>query len=240
MRRKINERKIVVLTGAGVSAESEIPTFRDANGLWKRFPVRELATPAGWKENPRRVLEFYNERRKEICQAQPNKAHLAISELERQYEVIVITQNIDDLHERAGSEKVIHVHGEILKARSSLDENLIYPIGNNPIRMGDLCEKGSQLRPHVVWFEEQVLDYQEAESHIKEAGRVLVVGTHLSVYPMAGLLKQAPYRAEKVIVTLAVERKPKGYRLLRANAGHMVPYVANCWLAERKVELHPH
>lgn len=150
MSRKINERKIVVLTGAGVSAESGIPTFRDANGLWKRFPVKELATPGGWKENPQRVLEFYNERRKQMCEAQPNKAHLAIFDLERQYEVIVITQNIDDLHERAGSQNVIHVHGEILKARSSLDEDLVYHIGNKLIRMGDLCEKGSQLRPHVV------------------------------------------------------------------------------------------
>lgn len=149
MAKMLNKNKVVVLTGAGVSAESGIQTFRDANGLWNEYSIEDVATPKAWERNSESVLGFYNERRKEVSEVMPNSAHEAIVALEKKYEVVVITQNIDDLHERAGSSNVIHVHGVITKARSSFDDTLIYDIGYKPISIGDLCELKSQLRPHI-------------------------------------------------------------------------------------------
>lgn len=234
MPKPINENKIVVLTGAGVSAESGLQTFRDSNGLWNNHSLDDVATPDGWNRNPDLVLDFYNNRRKEAEEAQPNKAHLAISELEKKFEVIVITQNIDDLHERAGSSNIIHVHGEIVKARSTIDENLIYNIGGKKILLGDKCEKGSQLRPHIVWFKEKIENYEISLEHIKTAAKVLTIGTSLTVFPAAGFVKKSRHNAEKIIVSLDLDKKPYGFKWIRGTAVKVVPHIVNCWLDGRK------
>ncbi|MCS6790453.1 MAG: NAD-dependent deacylase [Bacteroidia bacterium] len=187
---------VVVLTGAGISAESGLSTFRDSGGLWEKYSIYEVATPDAWQRNPQLVLDFYNERRTQLAQAQPNPGHLLLKELERHYKVIVITQNVDDLHERAGSSYILHLHGELTKARSTADSSLIYEIGYGPIRLGDKCEKGSQLRPHVVWFGEEVPAYAVAERWARKADIFIVVGSSLQVYPAAGLVDEA-YRAKR-------------------------------------------
>lgn len=197
MKKPINPAKIVVISGAGISAPSGLGTFRSVDGLWARHRIEDVATPEGWAANPQLVLEFYNERRLAAADALPNAAHIAIASLEKYFEVVVITQNVDDLHERAGSTAVIHLHGEHSKARSSLDENLVYEIGRAKIRIGDLCAHGSQLRPHIVWFGEEVPRYKEARNHVLDAGHVLVVGTSLEVFPAAGLVKYARCHAKK-------------------------------------------
>lgn len=181
-------KKLVVLTGAGISAESGIPTFRDADGLWEGYDVMEVASPEGWQRNPELVLNFYNERRRAVQKALPNKAHLLLNDLEEFFDVTIITQNIDDLHERAGSGHVLHLHGEIMKARSSADESLLYPCEGD-ISLGDTCSKGTQLRPHVVWFGEMVPMIEPAMAQVQEADVFLVVGTSLQVYPAAGLIQ---------------------------------------------------
>ncbi len=179
--------KIVVLTGAGISAESGLKTFRDSDGLWEGFRVTDVATPGAWKKDPGMVLRFYNERRKDIKAAQPNTGHTGLARLEEKYSVTIITQNIDDLHERAGSTHVIHLHGEIFKMRSSKNEDLIYQVRND-IRLGDLAEDGAQLRPHIVWFEEAVPKMEEAIPFVYSADIFIVAGTSLVVYPAAGLV----------------------------------------------------
>jgi NAD-dependent deacetylase len=183
--------RIVVLTGAGVSAESGIPTFRDGDGLWKKYRFEELATPAAFSRNPELVLEFYNWRRKIVIEASPNPAHLALKKLESGFDVQIITQNVDDLHERAGSLNVMHLHGEIRKSRSTVDENLVYPIEGAELNMGDVCAKGSQLRPHIVWFGEQVNMIAPAMDLVRTADILMVIGTSLVVYPAAGLIVYA-------------------------------------------------
>ncbi len=180
-------KKLVVFTGAGVSAESGIQTFRDAGGLWEGFQIEEVATPRAWKKNPEMVLRFYNERRKNVLEASPNLAHRLIAQLQESYDVEVITQNIDDLHERAGSEKVLHLHGELLKMRSEHNSDLVYPILTD-IRIGDLAEDGAQLRPSIVWFEEPVPMMEEAIRIAMQADIFIVIGTSLVVYPAASLL----------------------------------------------------
>ena len=180
-------KKLVVFTGAGVSAESGIQTFRDAGGLWEGFQIEEVATPRAWKKNPEMVLRFYNERRKNVLEASPNLAHRLIAQLQESYDVEVITQNIDDLHERAGSEKVLHLHGELLKMRSEHNDDLVYPILTD-IRIGDLAEDGAQLRPSIVWFEEPVPMMEEAIRIAMQADIFIVIGTSLVVYPAASLL----------------------------------------------------
>ena len=223
--------KVVVFTGAGVSAESGIQTFRDANGLWHNHNVQDICSLDGWHRNPEMVLNFYNQRRADVKKATPNKAHEAIASLQEKYEVVVVTQNIDDLHERAGSETVLHVHGEVTKARSSEDETLIYDISYEPIELGHTCSLGSQLRPHIVWFGEAVNHIQEAYEHFLDADKVLVVGTSLQVYPVAGLVHEAPLHAEKVIVSLDVENVPSGYEYIQQKAASSVPEIAARWLA---------
>jgi NAD-dependent deacetylase len=192
-------KKVVVLTGAGVSAESGIDTFRDSGGVWEKHDVREVATPEAFERDPELVLKFYNERRRKIREVEPNKAHKAIARLEEGYDVTVVTQNIDNLHERAGSSNVIHIHGSIFKARSTKDPNLIYDIEED-IKMGDTCEKGGQLRPHVVWFGEPVPMMQKAGAVTAEADILLVVGTSLVVYPAAGLIHYVDHEAPKYVV----------------------------------------
>jgi len=192
-------KKLVVLTGAGISAESGIRTFRDSGGLWEGFDINEVANPRGWRKNPALVLDFYNQRRKNVLAAVPNAAHKGLAELEQHFDVTIITQNIDDLHERGGSTKVIHLHGEILKMRSEKDPSLVYPITGD-IELGQLAEDGYQLRPHIVWFEEPVPLIEEAAVLVTEADIVAVIGTSLVVYPAAGLITLAGYTTPKFIL----------------------------------------
>lgn len=224
--------KIVVFTGAGVSAESGIATFRDSNGLWHNHKIEDVASPEGWKQNPALVLDFYNQRRADIARAQPNAAHKAIAQLEQAFDVCVVTQNIDDLHERGGSSNIIHLHGEITKARSSVDEDDIYPIGYADIKLGDKCRAGSQLRPHIVWFGEAVPLYGVAEDIIAQADKILVIGTSLSVFPAAYLLQSARVDAEKVLVGPAMESVPRGYQYIADTAVGAVPPLVERWLRE--------
>lgn len=193
-------QKVVVLTGAGVSQESGIPTFRDANGLWEGYRVEDVASPEGWQRNPEVVLDFYNQRRKNAREVKPNRGHEIIAELQDHFDVMVITQNVDDLHERAGSRHVIHLHGSLFESRSTLDESLVYPITGWELKMGDKCEKGSQLRPNIVWFGEMVPLIEVAARHAREADIFLVVGTSMLVYPAAGLIDYVPYDAIKYVV----------------------------------------
>ncbi len=181
-------KRIVILTGAGMSAESGIATFRDHGGLWRTHRMADLATPEAWKRNPELVLEFYNQRRKQLFEVSPNKGHLALTKLEKKYDVKIVTQNVDDLHERAGSSNVLHLHGELRKASSTVDPDLVYDIGEKPIKMGDLCEKGSQLRPYIVWFGEPVPMIHEASQLASRADIFIVIGTSMVVYPAANLI----------------------------------------------------
>ncbi|WP_205504405.1 SIR2 family NAD-dependent protein deacylase [Rufibacter psychrotolerans] len=187
------KQKIVVLTGAGISAESGLATFRDANGLWEGHDVMEVASPQGWQKNPELVLEFYNQRRKSALGVEPNAAHKALVDLEQKFDVRIITQNVDNLHERAGSKHVLHLHGKLFESRSTKDESLIYPMEGWELNLGDLCEKGSQLRPNIVWFGEPVPLIEEAAEETMSADYLLVIGTSLQVYPAAGLLSFAPH-----------------------------------------------
>ncbi|WP_226661397.1 Sir2 family NAD-dependent protein deacetylase [Microbulbifer aggregans] len=228
-KKPINTNKIVVFTGAGISAESGLKTFRDNDGLWENVPVELVASKSGWEHDPEFVLSFYNQLRKDSSLVEPNAAHLAIAELERYFDVVVITQNIDNLHERAGSTHVIHLHGELNKARGVDDVSRIYDIGEKPIDLGDQCESGSQLRPHVVWFSETPFHIDSAKKHLGEAAYVLVVGTSLTVQPAASLLKKARYHAKKIIVTMDIERVPFGFTLLRGRATNLVPGVCQEW-----------
>ncbi len=181
-------KKLVVLSGAGISAESGLSTFRDSGGLWEGHDIMEVASIEGWKRNPALVQDFYNKRRKQALSAKPNTAHLILAGLEKTFQLTIITQNVDDLHEKAGSGNVIHLHGELGKSQSSVDAKLVYPIKDWEIREGELCEKGSQLRPHIVWFGEQVPNMVPASKAVSQADFIIVVGTSLQVYPAAGLL----------------------------------------------------
>ncbi len=180
--------KIIALTGAGISAESGIPTFRASDGLWENHRIEDVATPEAWRRNPELVQEFYNIRRKAVMEAKPNKGHLLLTELEKHHEVVVITQNIDDLHERAGSSNIIHLHGMIRKSQSSINPNLTYDIEGWELKFGQFCELGSQLRPHVVWFGEEVPMLEQAAREVATADLLLVIGTSLKVYPAASLI----------------------------------------------------
>jgi NAD-dependent deacetylase len=228
----INPGKVVVLSGAGISAPSGLATFRDKDGIWNRYRIEEVATPEAWSKHPAVVLGFYNERRAQATAALPNDAHRAIVALEAQFEVVVVTQNVDDLHERAGSRRVIHLHGELTKARSTADPSLIYEIGAAPIRVGDLCAKGSQLRPHIVWFGEDVQRFEESADEIRSAGRLLVVGTSLSVFPAAGLLRFARHGTEKILVDLNAENRRDGFSIVRGSAEKVLPVLVENWLKQ--------
>ena len=201
------KKKLVVLTGAGISAESGLQTFRDADGLWEGYDIEEVATATAWRKNPQLVLEFYNHRRRSVRKAAPNQAHRLLAELEQAFDVHIITQNIDDLHERAGSTKTTHLHGEILKMRSEKNASLIYPIEED-INWGDLAEDGFQLRPHIVWFEEPVPMMEEAIRITRQAEIFLIVGTSLVVYPAAGLVSYVQPHVPKFIVDKKVPILP--------------------------------
>lgn len=206
------KRKLVVLTGAGISAESGLRTFRDSDGLWEGYDVTEVATPRGWKKDPQLVLEFYNMRRRDVAKANPNAAHTGLAALEKDFDVHIITQNIDDLHERGGSTKVLHLHGEIFKMRSEKSEELIYEIKED-IKLGDRAEDGGQLRPHIVWFEEPVPMIEKAIEVVQQAEIFVVVGTSLVVYPAAGLLHYASQVIPKFIVDKQIPYTSSVYNL---------------------------
>lgn len=195
----LNKKRLVVLTGAGISAESGLKTFRDSDGLWNGYNIEDVATPGAWKKDKQLVLDFYNMRRRDVMNAQPNTAHIGLAELQKDFDVHIITQNIDDLHERAGSDKVLHLHGEIFKMRSELAGHLIYEIRKD-ILLGDVAEDGAQLRPHIVWFEEPVPLIEEAAAITSNADIFVVIGTSLAVYPAAGLINYAPRFSSKFII----------------------------------------
>ena len=184
----MRKQRLVIFSGAGVSAESGLRTFRDADGLWEQYPIEEVATPEAWQRDPRKVLHFYDLRRAQVLAAEPNAAHRAIADLEEWFEVDVVTQNIDDLHERAGSSRVMHLHGEIRLARSTVDPTFVTPVNGPSLRWGDQCPLGSQLRPHIVWFGEPVPLIEAAADLVAQAELLIVVGTSLQVYPAAGLV----------------------------------------------------
>ena len=222
-------KKIVVLTGAGMSAESGIKTFRDSNGLWEEYRVEDVATFEAWRRYQPIVLEFYNKRRAELGKAEPNKAHKALVELEKKFDVHIITQNIDDLHERAGSSHILHLHGELTKARSTVDDHLLYDIGYKEIKKGDTCELGSQLRPHVVWFGEPVPMIEEAAELLTDADILLIIGTSLQVYPAAGLMHYAPSTSRKYVVdpkSIPISGIPN-LEVIQKTAGAGVPELVN-------------
>jgi len=187
MASQNNQKKIVALTGAGISAESGITTFRDSGGMWEKYDVMEVASIDGWHRNPQLMLRFYNDRRKQLAEVEPNDAHLILAELEKDFDVTVVTQNVDNLHERAGSTKIIHLHGELTKARSSNNPNIIVDIGYRPVEWGEKAADGSQLRPHIVWFGEAVPLIADAAAIVSKADILLIIGTSLNVYPAAGL-----------------------------------------------------
>jgi NAD-dependent deacetylase len=196
----VSKKKLVIFTGAGISAESGLKTFRDSGGLWEEFRIEDVATFEAWTANQDLVLDFYNQRRKQVMEAKPNEAHKFIADLQKDFDVTVITQNIDDLHERAGSKKVLHLHGEIMKARSTMDEHLVYPLKEYELKKGQKCAKGSQLRPHIVWFGEMVPEMENAYAITEKADLFIVVGTSLNVYPAAGLLTYVSHETPKWLV----------------------------------------
>ncbi|MXV50698.1 NAD-dependent deacylase [Pedobacter sp. HMF7647] len=220
---------IVVLTGAGISAESGLKTFRDADGLWEGYNVYDVATPEAWARDPEMVQEFYNMRRKSVLEAEPNAAHFALAELEKSHQVTIITQNIDDLHERAGSTNIVHLHGIITRSQSDMKAELTYPIDGWELKMGEKCELGSQLRPHVVWFGEAVPMIDKAALITSQADLLVIIGTSLQVYPAAGLANMAPPDAEIILIDpKAGEISTNGrYRAIGKKATEGVPELVN-------------
>jgi len=218
-------KKIVVLTGAGISAESGIRTFRDSNGLWEEHRVEDVATFEAWQRNQALVLDFYNQRRKQLYEVKPNAGHYALAELEKKFDVQIITQNVDDLHEQAGSTHVLHLHGELKKVRSTIDENLVYTLDGWELKKGDLCEKGSQLRPHIVWFGEAVPMIEPAIELSAEADIFIVIGTSLNVYPAASLVYYIKINTPVYLIDPQAEMLSgvKNLTVVRETAGKGVP-----------------
>jgi len=212
------KKKIVVLSGAGMSAESGIQTFRGSGGMWEKYDIYQLATPDAWQKNPQLVQDFYNYRRKIVFEAQPNAGHIGLVELENDFDVQIITQNVDDLHERAGSSKVLHLHGEIKKARSTADPLLVYPMDTWELKMGDKCEKGSQLRPHIVWFGEAVPEIANAARLTATADIFVIIGTSLMVYPANGLIHNTPKNCLKFLIDPSFSEYYEDVEIISDNA----------------------
>lgn len=221
--------KIVVLTGAGMSADSGLQTFRDSDGLWEGYDVSKVATPQGWREDPETVLDFYNQRRKQAFEAEPNKGHKALAKLEEAFDVTIITQNVDSLHERAGSTDVLHLHGELSKVRSVNDPSLVKDIGGDPIKLGDKAEDGGQLRPHVVWFGEMVPNMERATRIVPAADILIIIGTSLVVYPAAGLTDYSKSGIPKYIIDPADPElyDNSGWEHIRKRAAVGTPELVN-------------
>jgi len=221
-------KKVIVFTGAGISAESGIKTFRDNDGLWESYNIEEVATPEAWIKNPKLVLKFYNERRKQVLDTKPNKGHFELVKLEDKFNVQIITQNIDDLHERAGSKNILHLHGEILKSRSTFN-NSIYNVEGAKLNFGDLCENKSQLRPDIVWFGEAVPNMIKAEKLCKDAEILIIIGTSLSVYPAANILDFVPSNCKKYIIdpNKSTLFNNQNVTLIQKKASIGIPILAN-------------
>ena len=215
-------QNIVVFTGAGISAESGLGTFRDSGGLWEQFKIEDVATPEAFERNPELVLNFYNLRRKQLLESEPNAAHISLNKLSEKYNLHIITQNIDDLHERSGSENVLHLHGKLMESKSSVDDSLIYPIEGADLKIGDLCENGSQLRPNVVWFGEAVPKMIEAISITKKADIFIVIGTSLNVFPAASLLNYTD-NAKRIILIDLKAKQERGIEVIKEKATIAVP-----------------
>lgn len=231
-------KKIVILSGAGISAESGIKTFRDAGGLWEGHDVMEVASPQGWARNPELVTDFYNQRRLQLAEVAPNAGHLALKELEKNFNVTIITQNVDDLHERAGSNHIIHLHGELSKVRSTVYENDVYEIGYKTIQYGDKCPKGTLLRPHIVWFGEAVPLIIEAAEIVSKADILIVVGTSLEVYPAAGLIDGASDHCITYLID-PNRHESNGYagvRLIKNNAAKALPELVEKIIADNHLK----
>lgn len=221
-------KTIVVLTGAGISAESGLKTFRDSDGLWEGYNIEDVATPDAWQRNPTLVQQFYNERRKSVLEARPNEGHKALARLQQNYKVQIITQNIDDLHERAGSKNVLHLHGVITHAQSDVDPDLTYPIDGWELFASDVCEYGKPLRPHVVWFGEAVPNMQHAVSLCTKADIFAVIGTSLQVYPAAGLIQYVPHEILKYVIDVKIPYIRNGnVRKIEKPASIGVPIMEN-------------
>lgn len=219
--------KIIALTGAGISAPSGLRTFRDSDGLWENHRIEDVATPEAWSRNPELVLRFYNDRRAQLGTVHPNAAHLTLAGWERDHEVVIITQNVDDLHERAGSTRIIHLHGELVKARGTGPSSNVVNIGYAPINLGDKCPAGSQLRPHIVWFGEAVPAMSAAEKVMALADVLLVIGTSLQVHPAASLVYAAPPNARRFLVDPNPAFAPHGYQVIAASAEIGVPQLTS-------------
>lgn len=221
-------KHIVVLTGAGISAESGLKTFRDSDGLWMGHNIEDVATPGAFKRNPQLVLDFYNMRRKDVAAAKPNSAHFGLAKLEEKYHVTIVTQNIDDLHERAGSTNIIHLHGEIFKMRSEKNENIVTEIRGD-INLGDIAIDGAQFRPHIVWFEEPVPMIEDAARVMESADIFILIGTSLQVYPAAGLLHYVPETAVKYIIDKKIPPtgKFKNLKLIEQSATQGIGILLN-------------
>ncbi|MES2826695.1 MAG: Sir2 family NAD-dependent protein deacetylase [Bacteroidota bacterium] len=224
-------KKIVILTGAGISAESGLKTFRDSDGLWEGYRIEDVATPEAWQKNPTLVQQFYNERRKAVLAAKPNAAHLSLVDLESKFKVNIITQNVDDLHEKAGSTHVLHLHGVITLAQSNVDPTLTYAINGWELNETDRCEHGQQLRPHVVWFGEGVPNWSLATRICAEADFMIVIGTSLKVYPAANLIDYAPKTARKYIIDLDAPIVENEFVIVQQAASKGVPELVSMLLA---------
>lgn len=227
-------KRVVVLSGAGISAESGLKTFRDSDGLWEGYSIEDVATPAAWKRNPELVQQFYNERRKSVLQAKPNEGHLALARLQEKYDVLIITQNVDDLHERAGSKNVLHLHGIITKSQSDLDSSKTYPIAGWEIKPTDLCEHGKPLRPHVVWFGEEVPNLGLAAKLCGMADVFAVIGTKLAVYPAAGLVDYVPENCLRYVIDPDIPqlRNAKQFQQIQEVASLGVPLMVDALMAK--------
>ncbi|MCQ2282759.1 MAG: NAD-dependent deacylase [Bacteroidales bacterium] len=220
-------KKVVILTGAGISAESGISTFRDSDGLWEQYRVEDVATPEGYRANPELVLDFYNQRRRQLATVEPNEGHRQLVRLEQKYDVHIITQNVDNLHERAGSSNVLHLHGELTKARSERNPDLIIEIGTRDILMGDKASDGAQLRPHIVWFGEAVPNIEPAAALCEQADFFIVVGTSMNVYPAAGLIHYVPRQAPCYLVDPKAVAVQRSIQVVQEKAGTGVKKVVD-------------
>lgn len=227
-------KRIVVLSGAGMSADSGIMTFRDMGGLWEQYRVEEVASPVAWRQDPELVMDFYNLRRKQLYEVEPNAGHYALARLEAAYDVRIVTQNVDDLHERAGSTHIMHLHGELKKARSTQNPELVYEIDGPELKFGDTCELGSQLRPHIVWFGEDVPLIYDAAELCRTADIFLVVGTSLNVYPAAGLIHDVPPGAKKFLVDPNVPEMHavQNFECIQKRSGEGLPLLVDRLLQE--------
>ena len=215
-------QNIVVFTGAGISAESGLGTFRDSGGLWEQFKIEDVATPEAFERDPELILNFYNLRRKQLLESKPNAAHISLNKLSEKYKLHIITQNIDDLHEKSGSENVLHLHGKLMESKSSVDDSLIYPIEGADLKIGDLCGNGSQLRPNVVWFGEAVPKMIDAIAITKKADILIIIGTSLNVYPAASLLNYSDNAKKLILIDLKAEQK-RGIEVIKEKATIAVP-----------------